>query len=188
MLNISIKKGITPDRDNYTLVYTFPVNPEDLQDKISFLNDVYHKFNTDHPKDFEGHSLSVSDVVVIQQNGELSAHFVDSFGYKELENFGAVRENPLKAIEDTVEQNDNSFDGVINNTPTMDELEEKASRGEVVSVMDMVNAVKADKEKAKQTKQPEKKRSIRGYLKDASEKPKEQPKEKTKEKEKGVEL
>lgn len=72
------KKGITPDRDNYTLVYTFPVNPEDLQDKISFLNDVYHKFNTDHPKDFEGHSLSVSDVVVIQQNGELSAHFVDT--------------------------------------------------------------------------------------------------------------
>ena len=182
------KKGITPDRDNYTLVYTFPVNPEDLQDKISFLNDVYHKFNTDHPKDFEGHSLSVSDVVVIQQNGELSAHFVDSWGYKELENFGAVRENPLKAIEDTVEQNDNSFDGIINNTPTMDELEEKASRGEIVSVTDMIDAAKADKEKAKQAKQPDKKRSIRGYLKDASEKPKEQPKEKTKEKEKGVEL
>ena len=182
------KKGITPDRDNYTLVYTFSVNPEDLQDKISFLNDVYHKFNTDHPKDFEGHSLSISDVVVIQQNGELSAHFVDSWGYKELENFGAVRENPLKAIEDTVEQNDNSFDGIINNTPTMDELEEKASRGEIVSVTDMINAAKADKKKAKQAKQPDKKRSIRGYLKDASEKPKEQPKEKTKEKEKGVEL
>ena len=182
------KKGITPHRDNYTLVYTFPVNPEDLQDKIGFLNDVYHKFNTDHPKDFEGHSLSVSDVVVIQHNGELSAHFVDSWGYKELENFGAVRENPLKAIEDTVEQNDNSFDGIINNAPSMDELEEKASRGELVSVMDMANATKADKEKAKQAKQPDKKRSIRGYLKDASEKPKEQPKEKTKEKEKGVEL
>lgn len=182
------KKGITPDRDNYTLVYTFPVNPEDLQDKIGFLNDVYHKFNTDHPKDFEGHSLSVSDVVVIQQNGELSAHFVDSWGYKELENFGAVRENPLKAIEDTVEQNDNSFDGIINNTPTMDELEEKASRGEIVSVTDMIDAAKADKDKAKQARQPDKKRSIRGYLKDASEKPKEQPKEKTKEKEKGVEL
>ena len=182
------KNGITPDRDNYTLVYTFPVNPEDLQDKISFLNDVYHKFNTDHPKDFEGHSLSVSDVVVIQQNGELSAHFVDTWEYKELENFGAVRENPLKAIEDTAEQNDNSFDGIINNTPTMDELEEKASRGEIVSVTDMIDAAKADKEKAKQAKQPDKKRSIRGYLKDASEKPKEQPKDKTKEKEKGVEL
>lgn len=182
------KKGITPDRDNYTLVYTFLVNPEDLEDKISFLNDVYHKFNTDHPKDFEGHSLSVSDVVVIQQNGVLSAHFVDTWGYKELENFGAVRENPLKAIEDTVEQNDNSFDGIINNTPTMDELEEKVSRGEIVSVTDMIDAAKADKKKAKQAKKPDKKRSIRGYLKDASEKPKEQPKEKTKEKEKGVEL
>lgn len=179
------KKGITPDRDNYTLVYTFPVNPEDLQDKIGFLNDVYHKFNTDHPKDFEGHSLSVSDVVVIQQNGELSAHFVDTWGYKELESFGAVRDNPLKSIEDTVEQNDNSFDGIINNTPSMDELEEKASRGELVSVMDMVNAAKADKQ-AKSN--PEQKRSIRGYLKDASAKQQEQPKDKTKEKEKGVEL
>lgn len=182
------KKGITPDRDNYTLVYTFPVNPEDLQDKISFLNDVYHKFNTDHPKDFEGHSLSVSDVVVIQQNGELSAHFVDTWGYKELESFGAVRENPLKSIEDTVEQNDNSFDGIINNTPSMDELEEKASRGELVSVMDMANAAKADKQKEKQAKKPEQKRSIRGYLKEASAKQQEQPKDKTKEKEKGVEL
>lgn len=182
------KKGITPDRDNYTLVYTFPVNPEDLQDKISFLNDVYHKFNTDHPKDFEGHSLSVSDVVVIQQNGELSAHFVDTWGYKELESFGAVRENPLKSIEDTVEQNDNSFDGIINNTPSMDELEEKASRGELVSVMDMANAAKADKQKEKQAKKPEQKRSIRGYLKEASAKQQDQPKDKTKEKEKGVEL
>ena len=182
------KKGITPDRDNYTLVYTFPVNPEDLQDKISFLNDVYHKFNTDHPKDFEGHSLSVSDVVVIQQNGELSAHFVDTWGYKELESFGAVRENPLKSIEDTVEQNDNSFDGIINNTPSMDELEEKASRGELVSVMDMANAAKADKQKEKHAKKPEQKRSIRGYLKEASAKQQEQPKDKTKEKEKGVEL
>lgn len=182
------KKGITPDRDNYTLVYTFPVNPEDLQDKIGFLNDVYHKFNTDHPKDFEGHSLSVSDVVVIQQNGELSAHFVDTWGYKELESFGAVRENPLKSIEDTVEQNDNSFDGIINNTPSMDELEEKASRGELVSVMDMANAAKADKQKEKQAKKPEQKRSIRGYLKEASAKQQEQPKDKAKEKEKGVEL
>ena len=182
------KKGITPDRDNYTLVYTFPVNPEDLQDKISFLNDVYHKFNTDHPKDFEGHSLSVSDVVVIQQNGELSAHFVDTWGYKELESFGAVRENPLKSIEDTVEQNDNSFDGIINNTPSMDELEEKASRGELVSVMDMANAAQADEQKEKQAKKPEQKRSIRGYLKEASAKQQDQPKDKTKEKEKGVEL
>ena len=179
------KKGITPDRDNYTLVYTFPVNPEDLQDKIGFLNDVYHKFNTDHPKDFDGHSLSVSDVVVIQQNGELSAHFVDTWGYKELENFGAVRENPLKSIEDIVEQNDNNLDGIINNTPTMDELEEKASRGELVSVMDMVNAAKADKQ-AKSN--PEQKRSIRGYLKEASAKQQEQPKEKSPEKSKGVEL
>ena len=93
-----------------------------------------------------------------------------------------------KNIEDTVEQNDNSFDGIINNTPSMDELEEKASRGELVSVMDMANAAKADKQKEKLAKKSEQKRSIRGYLKEASAKQQEQPKDKTKEKEKGVEL
>lgn len=70
----------------------------------------------------------------------------------------------------------------------MDELEEKASRGELVSVMDMANAAKADKQKEKQAKKPEQKRSIRGYLKEASAKQQDQPKDKTKEKEKGVEL
>lgn len=187
------KKGIEPDRDNYTLVYSFTVIPEDLQNKSAFLEQVFEKYNTDIPKDFAGHSLSVSDVVVIQQNGELSAHYVDRAGFTELANFGAVRENPLKAIEDTVEQNDNNFDGVINNTPTMDELEERAKKGEQVSISEMFDAAKAEHAAAQQpeTKKPVKKadekRSIRQYLKQSQAKQSEQPKEKAQEKSKGVE-
>lgn len=187
-------KGIEPCRDNYTLVYSFPVLPEELQNKSAFLEQVFEKFNTDHPKDFAGHSLSVSDVVVIQQNGELSAHYVDRAGFTELANFGAVRENPLKAVEDTIEQNDNKLDGIINNTPTMDELEERANRGEQVSISEMFDAAKAEHAAKKQpevkkpVKKAEEKRSIRQYLKQSQDKKPEQPKEKAQEKSKGVEL
>ena len=188
------KKGIEPNRDNYTLVYSFPVLHEDLQNKSEFLEQVFEKFNTDHPKDFAGHSLSVSDVVVVQQNGELSAHYVDRAGFTELASFGAVRENPLKAVEDTIEQNDNKFDGIINNTPTMDELEERANRGEQVSISEMFDAAKAEHAAKKQpevkkpVKKAEEKRSIRQYLKQSQDKKPEQPKEKAQEKSKGVEL
>ena len=188
------KKGIEPNRDNYTLVYSFPVLHEDLQNKSEFLEQVFEKFNTDHPKDFAGHSLSVSDVVVVQQNGELSAHYVDRAGFTELASFGAVRENPLKAVEDTIEQNDNKLDGIINNTPTMDELEERANRGEQVSISEMFDAAKAEHAAKKQpevkkpVKKAEEKRSIRQYLKQSQDKKPEQPKEKAQEKSKGVEL
>ena len=188
------KKGIEPNRDNYTLVYSFPVLPQALQNKSAFLEQVFEKFNTDHPKDFAGHSLSVSDVVVIQQNGELSAHYVDRAGFTELASFGAVRENPLKAVEDTIEQNDNKFDGIINNTPTMDELEERANRGKQVSISEMFDAAKAEHVAKKQpevkkpVKKAEEKRSIHQYLKQSQDKKPEQPKEKAQEKSKGVEL
>ncbi len=71
--------------------------------------------------------------------------------------------NPLKAVEDT-EQNDNNFDGIINNTPTVDELEAKVKAGETISLVDLADAVKADKERGKEAK-PEKKPSIRAQLK-----------------------
>lgn len=75
------RKGIAVARDNYDLIYTAP-----LKEGMS-LEDIYTKFNTDHPKDFTGHSLSVSDVVVFHQNGENSSHYVDSFGYREVPEF-----------------------------------------------------------------------------------------------------
>ena len=81
----------------------------------------------------------------------------------------SISRNPMRSIEDMVEQNDNSFDGIINNTPTVDELEAKVKAGETISLVDLANAVKADKERGKEAK-PEKKPSIRAQLRADKEK------------------
>ena len=75
------KEGIPVSRENYTLVYT-----GELTEGMS-LEDIYTKFNIDHPADFTGHSLSVSDVVVLHQDGENTSHYVDSVGFKEIPEF-----------------------------------------------------------------------------------------------------
>ena len=221
--------GNVVDRANYELVYSAPLAPG------TSLEDIYTRFNIDHPKDFKGHSLSVSDVVVLHQDGQDAAHYVDSFGYKEVPEFlqeqkqltpddletgetvktprgtfhvtamsreqieaagygfhhqsddgkylimgngtrafavaaeQAQRDNPLKTAEQTTEQNGNMIDGIINNTPTVDELEAKVKAGEQISLVDLANAVKADKERGKGAK-PEKKPSIRAQLRADKEK------------------
>ena len=81
----------------------------------------------------------------------------------------AQRDNPLKTAEQTIEQNGNMIDGIINNTPTVDELEAKVKAGEQISLVDLANAVKADKERGKGAK-PEKKPSIRAQLRADKEK------------------
>ena len=73
--------GNVVDRANYELVYSAPLAPE------TSLEDIYTRFNIDHPKDFKGHSLSVSDVVVLHQDGQDAAHFVDSVGFREVPEF-----------------------------------------------------------------------------------------------------
>ena len=199
--------GNVVDKANYELVYSAELTLG------TSLEDIYTRFNIDHPKDFKGHSLSVSDVVVLHQNGQDTAHYVDSFGYKNVPEFlqeqkqltpdeletgetiktprgtfyvtdmsreqmeaagygfhhqsddgkylvmgngtrafaiaAEQRENPLKAAEQTTEQNENMIDGIINNTPTVDELEAKVKAGETISLVDLANAVKADKERGK---------------------------------------
>lgn len=74
-------KGIAVTKDNYDLLYTAPL------EKGTSLEDIYTRFNIDRPADFRGHSLSVSDVVVLHQNGENTSHYVDSFGYREVPEF-----------------------------------------------------------------------------------------------------
>ena len=151
--------GNVVDKANYELVYSAELTPG------TSLEDIYTRFNIEHPKDFKGHSLSVSDVVVLHQNGQDAAHYVDSFGYKEVPEFlqeqtqQPEKINPLKHVEDTIEQNDNNFDGIINNTPTVDELEAKVKAGEQISLVDLAEAIKADKERGKE------KPSIRAQLK-----------------------
>ena len=150
--------GRTADRANYDLIYTAELTPG------TSLEDIYTRFNIDHPKDFKGHSLSVSDVVVLHQNGQDTAHYVDSSGYRQVPEFlqSPEKENPLKHVEDTIEQNDNNFDGIINNTPSVDELEKKAKSGEQISLTDLADAIKAEKTRSKGK---EEKPSIRAQLK-----------------------
>ena len=150
--------GRTAEQANYDLIYTAELAPG------TFLEDIYTRFNIDHPKDFKGHSLSVSDVVVLHQNGQDTAHYVDSSGYRQVPEFlqPPEKENPLKHVEDTIEQNDNNFDGIINNTPSVDELEKKAKSGEQISLTDLADAIKAEKTCGKSK---EEKPSIRAQLK-----------------------
>ena len=148
--------GHAVDPANYDLIYTAPLTRD------MTLEQIYERFNIDHPADFKGHSLSVSDVVVLHQNGQNTAHYVDSIGYRQTPEF-LQPQNYLKHVEDIVEQNDNNFDGIINNTPqtaTVGELEQKVKAGETISLVDLANAIKADKERGK-----EEKPSIRAQLK-----------------------
>lgn len=156
--------GRSVDRANYGLVYTAPL------DGKTTLEDIYRTFNIDHPADFKGHSLSVSDVVVLHQGGKDTAHYCDSFGFQQVPEF--LRENPLRTAELSTEQNENMIDGVINNTPSMGELEAKVKAGEQISLTDLADAAKAEAKKpmAKQSrKTQQKKPSIRAQLKAAQE-------------------
>ena len=302
--------GHTVDRANYELVYTAPLT------KDMTLGGIWEKFNIDHPADFKGHSLSVSDIVVLHQNGENTAHYVDSIGFQQVPEFlqeqaqqtpvfdklspeqqqalsdtvkdtlqllvdadkriyGDVtgktleaiaaqgysykdgqlekqqpeatpeslmtgetvrtprgnfhitdmsreqieaagfgfhhasedgkylimgngtqafaiaaeqpqRDNPLKHVEDTIEQNDNNFDGIINNTPqtpTVADFEQRAKAGEAISVTDLAKAVKAEKQE-----QPQKKPSILKKLDEYKKQAAQQPKDKQKEHKKDLEV
>ena len=152
--------GHAVDPANYDLIYSAPLAPG------TSLEAIFTRFNIDHPKDFKGHSLSVSDVVVLHQNGQDTAHYVDSIGYRQTPEF-LQPQNYLKHVEDIVEQNDNNFDGIINNTPqtpSVGELEQKAKAGEPISLIDLTNAIHADKERGK-----EEKPSFRAQLRAAKE-------------------
>ena len=173
-------KGLTVTMTNYEAVYTAPIEPG------TGLEDIYTKFNIDHPEDFKGHSLSVSDVVVLHQNGQDTAHYVDSYGFQKVPEFTQPK-NYLKAAEQSTEQNANMIDGQINNTPSVDELEAKVKAGEQISLVDLAEAIKNDKATAKnEPKKPGRKPSIRKQLKEDKENAKKEPKKqaaKTKNKE-----
>ena len=228
--------GLAVDRQNYDLVYTAPL------DGKTTLEDIYRTFNLDRPADFTGHSLSVSDIVVLTRSGKEEAHYCDSFGFtpvpefflqrekqltprelltgesiqtprgsflvtdmsrEQLEAAGygfhhqsedgkylimgngtdafaipAQQESPIKAAEMTTEQNYNMIDGVLNNAPTMSELEAKAKAGEQISLFDVAEAAKAEAQKPKQLQRPaqkQKKPSIRAQLKAAKEEQQKKP-------------
>jgi len=82
------ERGLAVERGNYVLAYTAPLSSEETLDGI------YQRFNIDRPNDFTGHSLSVSDVIVIQRGGDVTSHYVDSFGFTELPAFLGVEKHP----------------------------------------------------------------------------------------------
>ena len=108
------EKGVDPQYENYELVYTGALTQDGTQ--IDKLEGLYRVFNIEHPQDFTGHSLSVSDIVALKQAGVVSYHYVDSIGYKELHNFRNT-DNHLKNAEMQLEDDYGMIDGVINNGP-----------------------------------------------------------------------
>ena len=102
----SLKRmGITKDNfdavllENYKLVYLGELSELQGQTQSDTLEEIYIKLNIDHPADYKAHSLSVSDIVVLHENGENSAHFVDSFGFTELPKFMLTLEGKENEIE-----------------------------------------------------------------------------------------
>ena len=108
------RKGMEPEIDHYEVVYASALPAHHNQTEL--LEGIYQKFNIDHPSDFTGHSLSVSDIVALRVNGVVSSHYVDSFGFKELPEF-IKPENYLKYAEMSMEDDYGMIDGVINNGP-----------------------------------------------------------------------
>ncbi|MGM9628236.1 MAG: YodL domain-containing protein, partial [Faecousia sp.] len=150
-----------PAPSNYDVINTDPTVCE--QSQMAALERLYEIFNLNRPGDFTGHSLSVSGIVAIKQNGVVSYHHCDSVGFKELPDF--QKENYLKAAEMSTEDDYGMIDGIINNgkQPTAAELEQQAKSGQPISLMDLADAVHREKkpsvlEKLKdQPQQPQRK-------------------------------
>lgn len=136
-------KGLSADHANYDLIYTGELSTDNHASTMQTLESLYGRFNTDHPADYHSPSLSVSDIVAVKQNGVLSCHYCDSFGFQELTGFLA-RDNPLKNAEMQVEDDYGMIDGIINNgskESTVAELEQQALSGQTISLMDLAEAI-----------------------------------------------
>jgi len=237
--------GLSVDRKNYQLIYTAPL------DKDTTLDEIYRRFNMEHPADYKGHSLSMGDIVVFRQDGKQTAYYVDEGAdYRQVPEFFAQPEKQLtpdecmtgeqiqtprgrfyltdrsreqmeaagygfhhqsddgrylimangtrafaipaqpeshiKTAEMSTEQNYNMIDGMMNNAPSMEELEARAKAGEQISLLDVAEAAKAEAKKTKQTRrttQKQKKPSIRAQLAAAKEEQKKKPPAREKSKE-----
>ena len=237
--------GLSVDRKNYQLVYTAPL------DKDTTLDEIYRRFNMEHPADYKGHSLSMGDIVVFRQDGKQTAYYVDEgadyrqvpeffaqpekqltpdecmtgeqiqtprgrfyltdrsreqmeaagYGFHHQSDDGrylimangtrafaipAQQESHIKMAEMSTEQNYNMIDGMMNNAPSMEELEARAKAGEQISLLGVAEAAKAEAQKPKQTRrttQKQKKPSIRAQLAAAKEEQKKRPPAREKSKE-----
>ena len=137
-----------PDPANYEAIYTREVYPDDDTGRI--LENFYYIFNDERPGDFVGHSISVSDIVALKQDGKVSYHYCDSMGFQELPAFQKP-ENYLKAAEMSMEDDYGMIDGIINNgpkQPTVADLEAQVKAGMSISLMDLAEAAHREKKKS----------------------------------------
>ena len=147
------QKGLSIEKENYAAFYAGTLSHRgDTQDR---LNELYETFNIRRPEDFRGHSLSVSDIVALKQDGVVSCHYVDSWGFKELPGF-LKPENYLKNAEMAMEDDYGMIDGIINNGPrkTVAELEEQSKTGTPISLLELAQAVHHEDEEKRRAQQP----------------------------------
>ena len=141
--------GKKVQRENYELAYTAPLLPADLKGDTA--EQLFYRFNNEHPADYQHPSMSVSDIVAIKRDGQVSCHYCDSFGFKQIPGF--LPDNPLKNAEMAVEDDYGMIDGIINNgskEPTVAQLEQQARSGQPISLMDLAAAAhREDRDKKK---------------------------------------
>ena len=151
----SLKRmGITKDNfdaikpENYELIYVGNLSELQEQTEGEMLEAIYEKFNIDHPEDYRGHSLSVSDIVVLHQNGKNSAHFVDSFGFTGLSDFMQT----LEGVKEQEAEIDTSGQDVQKLEPEKQELETSDNTledgDEIIDLGDEKEQVLADMKKS----------------------------------------
>ena len=132
-----------PSPGNYDILYTGPIVC--AQNQSATLENLFEIFNINRPGDFTGHSLSVSDIIALKQDGVVSYHYCDSVGFQELPSF--MSENYLKAAEMSLEDDYGMIDGIINNgqKPTVSDLEQQVKNGQSISLMDLAGAIQREK-------------------------------------------
>ena len=130
------QKDMQVSHDNYGAVYSGSLPPG--TDSRDALDNIYTRFNIDRPQDFTGHSLSVSDIIVLRQQGRASCHYVDSWGFKELPQF--LPENYLKNAEMAMEDDYGMIDGIINNGKSPARVEQERQTDERPSVLEKLRS------------------------------------------------
>lgn len=131
------KQNLEVEHADYRMVYQDKLTEEDTLDSL------WEKFNLNHPEDFEGHSLSVSDVVAVRKDGELKCYYVDSFGFTELPDFLPVRQ---QEAEHTAE-NETTVDAeVYQNVEEHQDMEGHQNTDEYQDVGGSVNETEIEEE------------------------------------------
>ena len=151
----SLKRmGITKDNfdvikpENYELIYVGELSELQEQTQGETLEAIYEQFNIAHPEDYRGHSLSVSDIVVLHQNGKNSAHFVDSFGFTRLPDFMQT----LEGVKEQEAEIDTSGHDVQKSEPEKQEQQTSGNTledgDEIIDLGDEKEQVLADMKKS----------------------------------------